>query len=111
MKIPSDAIIQEQKLTKYLLVFKPRNDKSNYLAQAGFNLNNWQELKIAIRKVTQENEAIEDLTDQYGTYYQVIGELKGVNHYKLRVITVWQQRKADNRFYFITLKPHRVNQE
>jgi hypothetical protein len=64
MKIPSDAIIQEQKLTKYLLVFKPRNDKSNYLAQAGFNLNNWQELKIAIRKVTQENEAIEDLTDQ-----------------------------------------------
>jgi hypothetical protein len=73
MKIPPDAIIPEQKLTKYLLVFKLRNDKSKYLDQAGFNLNNWQQLKIAIQKIIQENEAIEDFTDQYGTYYQVIG--------------------------------------
>jgi len=51
------------------------------------------------------------LTDQYGTYYQVIGELEGMNNQKLPVITVWQQRKADNKFYFITLKPNRANQE
>jgi hypothetical protein len=38
MKIPADAIIVESKLTKYLLVFKPRNDKSQFLAQAGFFL-------------------------------------------------------------------------
>jgi len=72
-------------------------------------LNNWQQLKIAIQKIIQENEAIEDLTDQYGTYYQVIGELEGMNNQKLPVITVWQQRKADNKFYFITLKPNRAN--
>lgn len=107
MKIPPDAIIQDQKLTKYLLVFKQRNDKSQYLDQAGFRLENWEQLKIAIQKIIQENEAIEDVIDQYGTYYQVIGELKGVNNRKLPVLTVWQKRKIDNKFYFITLKPYR----
>ena len=111
MKLPPDAIIQDQKLTKYLLVFKLRNDKSQYLAQAGFNLHNWQQFKIAIRKLIQQNEAIQDLRDEYGTYYQVIGELEGVNKQKLPVITVWQQRKADHKFYFITLKPNRANQQ
>lgn len=107
MKIPSDAIIQNEKLTKYLLVLKTRNDKSKYLAQGGFNLKNWQQLKIAIQKIIQENEAEKDIIDDYGTYYQVIGELQGINDQKLPVITVWQQRKADNKFYFITLKPNR----
>ena len=46
MELPPDVIIQDQKLTKYLLVFKPRNDKSKFLARAGFNLNNWQQLKL-----------------------------------------------------------------
>ncbi|QDZ40690.1 hypothetical protein FRE64_12450 [Euhalothece natronophila Z-M001] len=107
MKIPSNAIIQDEKLTKYLLVSKQRNDKSKYLAQGGFYQENWQKLKTAIQKIIKENEAREELTDQYGTYYQVIGELEGVNAKKLPVITVWQQRKADNTFYFITLKPYR----
>jgi len=61
MKIPPDAIIQDQKLTKYLLVFKQRNDKSQYLDQAGFRLENWEQLKIAIQTIIQENEAIEDV--------------------------------------------------
>jgi len=79
MKIPSDAIIPDSKLTQYLLIFKQRNDKSKYLAQGGFSLENWQQLRIAIQKIIQENEAIEDLTDSYGIYYQVIGDLEGIN--------------------------------
>ncbi|MFW6296690.1 MAG: DUF6883 domain-containing protein [Halothece sp.] len=107
MKIPSNAIIPDAKLTQYLLVVKQRNDKSKYLAQGGFNLDTWQQLKTAIQTIIQENEAIEDLTDQYGIYYQVIGTLEGINNQKLPVVTVWQQRKVDNQFYFITLKPYR----
>lgn len=34
MKIPENAIIPA-KLTRYLLVVRPRNDKSKFLAQAG----------------------------------------------------------------------------
>lgn len=59
MKIPYNALIPEAKLTKYLLALKPRNDKSKYLAQAGFYLNNWESLKIAITKLIQDYEASE----------------------------------------------------
>ncbi len=40
MKLPSDVVIAEEKLTQYLLVWRARNDKSGYLAQAGYQLSN-----------------------------------------------------------------------
>ncbi|MDJ1172542.1 hypothetical protein [Roseofilum capinflatum] len=40
-------------------------------------------VKTAIQKLIQVNEAKQDITDEYGTYYQVIGELEGVNDCKL----------------------------
>jgi hypothetical protein len=107
MKIPENVIIPSDKLTKYLLIFKQKNDKSKYLLQGGFTLDNWQKLKQAIEKLIKENEAIEDITDQYGTYYQVIGQLQGLNNQNLLVVTIWLKRKIDNNFHFITLKPYR----
>lgn len=105
MKIPVDAIIPEAKLTKYLLVYKPRNDKSQFLAQAGFRLDNWQVLKTAIQKLNQSIEAKADRTDEYGTFYNVNGELQGANGINLSVITIWLERKSDGKFQFITLVP------
>lgn len=49
MKIPDDAIIPDEKLTQYLLVYKAKNDKSQFLAQAGFTLDNPDQLKAAIQ--------------------------------------------------------------
>ena len=40
MKIPDDAVIPVEKLTKYLLVLCPWDDKSRFLAQAGFDQSN-----------------------------------------------------------------------
>lgn len=40
MKIPVDAIISNDKLTQYLLVPRQKNDKSGFLAQAGFTMEN-----------------------------------------------------------------------
>ena len=105
MEIPIDAIIPEPKLTKYLLVFKPRNDKSRFLAQAGFTLENWQTLKIAIQQLNQSVEAVQDRTDEYGTFYNVYGKLNGINGINLSVVTIWLQRQSDGKFQFITLKP------
>lgn len=105
MKIPDDAIIPEPKLTRYLLVFKPRNDKSQFLAQAGFTLDNWQTLKTAIQQLNQSVEAEEDRTDEYGTFYNVRGEILGVNGINLSVVTIWLERKSDGKFQFITLVP------
>ena len=105
VKIPVDAIIPEAKLTKYLLAFKPRNDKSRFLAKAGFTVENSQRLKLAIQQLSRSQEAIPDRINEYGTFYSVSGTLQGINGIDLLVVTIWLERKTDNKFQFITLKP------
>lgn len=63
MKIPADAIIPDDKLTRYLLVYKARNDKSKFLAQAGFTQENPEALLSAIRSLAESVEAVEDITN------------------------------------------------
>ena len=105
MRIPANAIIFQPKLTQYLLVLKPRNDKSQFLAQAGFTLDNWQDLEAAIRQLNLSAEALPDRTNEYGTFYNVSGKLKSINRIELSVVTVWLLRQNDGQFQFVTLKP------
>lgn len=107
MKIPEDAIIPNAKLTRYLLVLRPRNDKSKFLAQAGFTAENPEALLVQLRQLVRTSNALEDRTDEYGTYYQVKGILHGDNDIHLNVITIWLQRKIDQQFQFITLIPNK----
>ena len=44
MKLPADAIIAPEKLTRYLLVRHARGDKSAFLARAGYTLENADQL-------------------------------------------------------------------
>lgn len=106
MKIPADAIIPVEKLTEYLLISKPRNDKSRFLAQAGFTSENPDLLETAIRQLISKNEAIPDRQDQYGQFYRVEGNLIGPSGI-LETVTVWLERLHDGEFRFITLKPAR----
>lgn len=105
MKIPDNAVIPEEKLTRYLLVPRLKDDKAKYLAQAGFTQANPEELLIAIRQLIATNEAVEDNINEYGVFYLVEGNLKGVNNRNLAVATVWLQSKYHESFRFITLKP------
>ncbi|MDX2075817.1 MAG: hypothetical protein SFZ02_05265 [bacterium] len=107
MKIPIDAIIAPAKLTHYLLVFHEQDDKSLFLAQAGFTLDNSDMLEKAIRQLITTQDAIWDVENEYGIFYLVEGLLQGVNERQLAVITVWMQVKATSQFRFITLKPAR----
>lgn len=108
MKIPSNAIIPSEKLTEYLLVPRPKNDKAQFLAQAGFTADRPDELEEAIRLLIATNEAIQDRQDIYGTFYQATGDLVGPDGI-LRVVTVWILRTVDGQYRFITLKPARRN--
>jgi len=60
MQIPPNAIIPFDKLTNYLLIPKRKNDKSKFLWQAGFTLDNAHALEQAIRSLIAANEAVED---------------------------------------------------
>lgn len=107
MQIPHDAIISQEKLTHYLLVFKPQDDKSKFLAQAGFTLDNPLILEQAVREIIATEPATLDGTNEYGTFYRVEGNLKGSNGQSLAVVTIWIQWHSDQKFRFVTLKPNK----
>src|SRR5581483_2489559 len=104
MKIPINALIHRDKLTGYLLIPKHQNDKSQFLAKAGFTQENPEVLEAAIRRLISENEALPDRVDEYGTFYQVRGRLQGPNGILL-VVTIWLQQQGEQGYRFITLKP------
>ncbi len=106
MKIPPDAIIPNDKLIQYLLVPRQKNDKSGFLAQAGFTFENPEDLDKALRRLIAENEAISDRHDEYGTFFRVEGDLLGPRGI-LSVITIWILRTHDDQYRFVTLKPAR----
>ena len=104
MRIPSDATIDEAKFTDYLLVQRPWDDKSGYLRRAGFELKMWPDLRAAIRRLADAMDAVEDGSNEYGTFYRVEGMLEGPTG-NLPVACIWMKRAIDGRFRFVTLKP------
>lgn len=106
MRIPPDAVIDERKLTDYLLVPRPWDDKSAFLAQAGFVLQNWGALLTAIRRLAEGSDAVEDRADEYGTFYRTEGILEGPAG-ALPVICIWLEPRVGGKIRFVTLKPAR----
>ncbi|NJL62815.1 MAG: hypothetical protein HC903_14510 [Methylacidiphilales bacterium] len=105
MRIQDTAIIPEEKITRYLLVPRIKDDKSKFLAQAGFTQDNPEELLKAIKQLVMTTEAVKDSKNEYGIFYIIEGNLQGVNGHELTVVTVWLQSKDGESFRFITLKP------
>lgn len=106
MRIPTDAVIEERKLTHYLLAPRPWDDKSAFLAQAGFVLQNWDSLLAALRRLTENAQAVEDRADEYGTFYRTEGILEGPAG-ALQVICIWLEPRVGGKIRFVTLKPAR----
>lgn len=106
----TDVVIAAEKLTRYLLVKRPRGDKSGYLALGGFTQENPGALRAALLEHVTEGEAHETETDRFGTRYRMTGMLKSPNGKDLPVVTIWL-RKADNRVYFVTLTPRRKRKD
>ena len=104
MRIPPDAVIDEAKFTRYLLVPRPWDDKSGYLRQAGFELENWPDLVGAVRRLAESVDAVEDRTNDYGTFYRVEGVIDGPAG-SLSVVCIWMKQAVDGKFRFVTLKP------
>jgi len=106
VRIIGEVIIPPDKLNRYLLVWRPKSDKSLFLAQAGFTTQNSTDLDRALRQLVIENDAIPDRQDEYGQFVQIEGKLTGPSA-TLHVVTVWIRPANDARFRFVTLKPAR----
>lgn len=106
MKLRGSLVIPDAKLTQYLLVPRQADDKSKFLAQAGFTQSNPDQLKQAILDLAQAHDAVSDRQDKYGTFYCIEGPLVG-SKTTLIVVTVWIERTIDGNIQFVTLKPKR----
>jgi hypothetical protein len=105
MILPTNAAIAEEKLTKYLLVLLPKDDKSQFLQKAGYTLESWQQLEIDLRAqiLTQPARFVE--TTVYGNKYRIDAVLRGVNGVELEVTTIWMLTNQQAKF--VTLVPNR----
>jgi hypothetical protein len=107
VRIPPDAVIALEKLTAYLLVAREWDDKSKFLAQAGFSRENPHLLLAAIRGLAATAEAVEDGVNEYGAFLRAEGALAGPNGRSLAVVTIWLRSHSDDRVRFVTLKPRK----
>ncbi|MBD2006187.1 MULTISPECIES: DUF6883 domain-containing protein [Cyanophyceae] len=105
MRLPSKLVIEDQKITSYLLVYQPKNDKSEYLALAGYNLENWEILKRDILNAVDGSKVTEITSTDWGTRLKVKSQWYGPNSRLVRVMTIWQQDEEADIVKFITLYP------
>ena len=97
------TVISPAKLKDYLLVLLPKDDKSQYLAQAGYNKDNWVQLEKDLREQILTLEATPTTKTKYGQKYEIIGNLRGVNNKILSVKTIWMVTPTETKF--VTLFP------
>ena len=105
MKLPLDSLIAHEKLKDYLLTPKKRNDKSKWLAQAEYTLDNWQLLENDLRTQVLSLDATPIDKTRYGQMYEIRGKLIGPNSKALLVCTIWMTEFTSGITKFITIFP------
>jgi hypothetical protein len=107
MKLPSDTIIAPLKLRDYLLVWRPEDDKSQWLFSAGYSREQWQKLEEDLRSQILPLDAQEARSTQFGQMYEIQGILIGPNGRQLRLRSFWMKEFETGVTKFITLYPDR----
>jgi len=95
-------------VTEYLLRHRVEDDKSGFLALAGYALENADRLMHDLRTQLVPLEA--ELFDEteYGTKYRIRGTLTRPNGRVLRVLTIWMKEEATGATKFVTLMPDKL---
>lgn len=107
MKLPEDVVVSDDKLLRYLLLPREENDKSAFLAIAGYTLATWEVLSRDLHEFAKLHEVTDTLTSPYGTKHEVRGALTGPNGQTLRIVTVWITLEATGETRLVTLFPDR----
>jgi len=105
MRLPADATIAEDKLTRYLLLPQARGDKSILLARAGYTRENADQLLRDLRTQILPLEAAALESNKFGRYYEIRGTLIGPNGVPLAVCTIWITEHLSGATKFVTLIP------
>ena len=107
MKLPQDTIIAEAKLTRYLLQWKPQDDKSQFLLKAGYEIATAKQLERDLREQILPLDAVYTESNRFGDKYEIRGKLTGINGIILGVVTIWMREFDSGQTKFITLYPNK----
>ena len=108
MKLPLNAQIDPRKLTGYLLRTRLEDDKSGFLALAGYTANNADRLLNDIRDQVLPWDAQLIEQTEYGPKYRIRSTLTGPNGRVLRIVTIWMTEDATSQTKFVTLLPDKI---
>jgi hypothetical protein len=107
MKLPPDSEITRVKVTQYLLKPREEDDKSKFLAQAGYSAAHAEQLLQDLCKLLAAEAEFVQKTE-YGDKYQICGKLTGPNGRSLRIISIWMIERATGKTKFVTLYPDKT---
>ena len=105
MKLACNALIAKEKITGYLLAWRPENDKSQFLALAGYTIAQPDRLADDIRTQLLPLDAQLEETTEYGRKFRISGALIGPNGLTLHVETIWMIESVSGETKFVTLYP------
>jgi len=105
MKLPVDTLIARRKVTDYLLAWRVEDDKSAFLARAGYGPQTADNLLADLRAQLLPLEATLLERDEYGAKYEIRGKLTGPNGRSLRVVSIWMIEDTTGEAKFVTLYP------
>ena len=107
MRLPKNSVIPKDKLVRYLLLARPEDDKSKFLANVGYTMANWETLEKDIRYALDTHEAVSQGVNVYGEVFQLRATWRGPNGKDVAVVTVWIQLSGTAETRFVTLFPDR----
>lgn len=105
MRLSADALIASAKITDYLLRLLEEDDKSQFLALAGYSADDPDRLIRDVREQLLPLDAETIGPTEYGTKYRIRGALRGPNGRELRVVSIWMSVEATGITKFVTLYP------
>ena len=104
-RLPQNVVIPEDKLLRYLLLPRETDDKSQFLASAGYSLANWERLRTDLHELVQRRPISAEESSPYGIKREVRGSIKGPNGRTLDIVTIWITLDATGETRFVTLFP------
>jgi hypothetical protein len=107
MKLPADAIIAAEKVTRYLLVRQTRGDKSAFLARGGYALESAEQLLDDLRTQLLRREATPLHSTEFGQFYEIRGAIVGPTGIPLQIRSIWMKESLSGVTKFITLIPEK----
>jgi hypothetical protein len=101
------AIVEDEKITRYLLEWRAASDKSRFFFRVGFSLERPDELRDALLAHARECPIISQRVTDTGISYRLEGPLTTPDGRHPEVYTVWHVVDGFSSPRFVTAAPNR----